>query len=84
MTSPPLPQNSKLTVWGLVEAGAMLACLATLTGFLGRFWWIFELTSHFRPQLAAALAALAALWTLKRRWRWRGFAAWGRWSTPCR
>ncbi len=47
----------------------VLACLATVTGFLGRLWWLFELTSHFRLHLAFALGALAILWAIKRRWR---------------
>ena len=28
---------------------------ATVTGFLGRYWWAFDLTAHFRPQLYLAL-----------------------------
>ncbi len=47
----------------------VLACLATVTGFLGQLWWVFELTSHFRMHLALVLGALAAIWVLKRRWR---------------
>ena len=47
----------------------MLACLATATGFCGRLWWVFELTSHFRLHLALLLGALAVVWMGKRRWR---------------
>ncbi len=47
----------------------MLACLATLTGFLGRLWWVFELTCHFRLHLAVALGAMAIVWAVKRSWR---------------
>lgn len=47
----------------------MLACLATVTGFLGRLWWVFELTSHFRLHLVLVLGALATIWAVKRRWR---------------
>ncbi len=46
-----------------------MACLATLTGFLGRRWWVFELTSHFRLHLTLLLGALALVWAGKRRWR---------------
>ena len=35
-----------------------IACLCTLTGFLGSFWWAFDLTSHFRVQYAVALHQL--------------------------
>jgi endonuclease/exonuclease/phosphatase (EEP) superfamily protein YafD len=69
MTPPPPTRSSCLTVWGLLEVGAVLACLATVTGFLGRRWWVFELTSHFRLHLALALGVLTVVWSLKRRWR---------------
>ncbi len=69
MTPQTPPPSARLTLWGLLEVGTVLAFLATVTGFLGRLWWIFELTSHFRLHLALALGALAAIWALKRRWR---------------
>ena len=69
MTPQPAPRSASLTVWGLLEVGAVLACLATATGFLGPLWWIFELTSHFRLHLVLLLVALAVVWALKRRWR---------------
>jgi endonuclease/exonuclease/phosphatase (EEP) superfamily protein YafD len=55
-------------------AGALLG-VATITGFLARLGWLFELTSHFRLHLAVALGALAAIWALKRRWRWAAVCA---------
>ena len=63
------PQRPTLSLWGLLEVTGLAFCLATFTGFLGRLWWIFELTSHFRPHLAFVLAALAVVWSVKRRWR---------------
>lgn len=63
------PRRRALSWWGLLEAGSLLVCLGTITGFLARRWWIFELTSHFRPHLAVALTALAAIWATRRRWR---------------
>jgi endonuclease/exonuclease/phosphatase (EEP) superfamily protein YafD len=69
MTPQSLPPSARLTVWGLLEIVAVLVCLATVTGFLGRRWWIFELTSHFRLHLAVALGALTTIWAMKRRWR---------------
>jgi endonuclease/exonuclease/phosphatase (EEP) superfamily protein YafD len=58
-----------MTIWGLMEVGGALLCSVTVTGFLARFWWVFELTSHFRVQLAVALVALVVVWAMKRRWR---------------
>jgi endonuclease/exonuclease/phosphatase (EEP) superfamily protein YafD len=69
MTPPQPTRSSRLTVWGLLEVGAVLACLATVTGFLGRLWWVFELASHFRVQLTLLLGVLAVVWAIKRRWR---------------
>ena len=69
MTPPPPQRSARLTIWGLLEVGAVLACLATLTGFLGRLWWVFELTCHFRLHLAVALGAMAIVWAVKRSWR---------------
>lgn len=75
MTPPPPADRPNFSVWGLLEVGAGLACLATVTGFLGRLWWIFELTSHFRLHLALGLGMLAVVWTVKRRWRMTAICA---------
>jgi len=69
MKPQPLMRRSSFSLWGLLEVAAVIGCLATVTGFLGRCWWIFELTCHFRLHLAGALGALAVLWAMKRRWR---------------
>ena len=58
-----------MSIWGLMEAGGIFLCAATLAGFLARLWWCFELTTHFRWHLAVGLAGLAAVWAIKRRWR---------------
>lgn len=66
---PPIP---RLTGLGLLTAAGTLACIATLAGFAGRFWWGFELASHFRVQYAVALG-LGALTILA--WRCTRWAA---------
>lgn len=64
-----MPQTRSVSFTGLLTAAGFLAGLASLTAFLGSFWWIFELTSHFRVQYALALVIFAiALWWL-RQWR---------------
>ena len=75
MTPQPPTRSSSLSVWGLLEVGSVLACLATVTGFLGRLWWMFELTSHFRFHLAVLLGALVVVWAIKRRWRMTAICA---------
>ena len=66
------------SVWKSVERVAFavtlvagVSCaLASVLGFLGSWWWRFDLLAHFRVQylwgLVLAVGALAAL----RRWRW--------------
>jgi endonuclease/exonuclease/phosphatase (EEP) superfamily protein YafD len=66
-------------VWGLLTAAGAVVCAATLLGFGGRFWWVFDLFSHFRVQYFLLLV-LAALLTLPwKRFRFTlvfaGFAA---------
>jgi endonuclease/exonuclease/phosphatase (EEP) superfamily protein YafD len=56
-----------LRPWGLLTAGGVLACLATLFGFLGRFSWFLDLFSHFRVQYLAGLGVLGLLLLLGRR-----------------
>ena len=53
-----------LSLTGLVEAAGALVCLFTLTGFFGRWSWVFEITSHFRAQYALLLVGfgLLAVW----------------------
>jgi endonuclease/exonuclease/phosphatase (EEP) superfamily protein YafD len=63
-TSVPQPSVS----WsGLVESAGLFGVLATLTGFLAPLHWTFELTSHFRVQLAVAVSVLALISALARR-----------------
>jgi len=49
-----------------VMAGAGLA-VATLLGFLGRFFWVFDLFSHFRVQLFQAALVLIGIAIWKRK-----------------
>jgi len=58
-----------LRPWGLLTAAGAVACLATLLGFLGRFWWFLDLFSHFRVQYLLGLGVLGILLLIGRRWR---------------
>src|SRR5262247_856589 len=55
-----------LRLAGLYEAVLYLATTATFvftfTGFLGRQWWVFDLTSHFRAQYVVLCALLGVIW----------------------
>lgn len=50
---------------GLIAMG-MLALAASLMGFAGRYYWLFELASHFRVQYFLSLALIAGV-LLRRR-----------------
>ena len=53
----------------------VLTCLVTLIGLLGRFWWGFELVTHFRVQYVVVLVCCALLLLAGRRRGWAaGFA----------
>jgi len=53
----------------LLTAAGAVACLATLLGFLGRFWWFLDLFSHFRVQYLVGLGFLGILLLVGRRRR---------------
>jgi endonuclease/exonuclease/phosphatase (EEP) superfamily protein YafD len=59
----------KFNPWNPVLAAGALACLGTITGFLGRLWWGFDLTAHFRLQYAVGLTLLALALLAARRWK---------------
>jgi endonuclease/exonuclease/phosphatase (EEP) superfamily protein YafD len=70
------PTRSRLN-WldRIVMAGVIAAVIAMLLGELGRFYWLFELGSHFVAQYLFGFAATAAYFLLRRRWRWLVLAA---------
>jgi len=70
-----MPLTSRIKFMGLVATAGVLACIASLVGFLGRHWWGFELASHFRVQYALALALAASVFAIRRRWVWAAIFA---------
>ncbi|MFC1461794.1 endonuclease/exonuclease/phosphatase family protein [Verrucomicrobiota bacterium] len=55
--------------WGLLTAAGVVACSATLFGFLGRFSWFLDLFSHFRVQYLLGLCILGFVFLAARRRR---------------
>lgn len=53
--------------WGLLTAAGVVACCATVAGFLGRFFWAFDLFTHFRVQYAGGLLFLCIVLLAGRR-----------------
>ena len=48
-------------IWWLVRVPLLLAVVATVVGFTGRWWWLSELVGLWRPHLAVLLIPLAGL-----------------------
>jgi len=46
--------------------------MLTIVGFMGQFWWIFDLASHFRPQYFIALVILVVFFAKAKRWKSTG------------
>ncbi|HET9528836.1 MAG TPA: endonuclease/exonuclease/phosphatase family protein [Blastocatellia bacterium] len=56
-------------LWGLLAAAGVLIFSATLAGFAGRFWWVFDLFSHFRVQYLFLISVVILLLLLGKKWR---------------
>ncbi len=65
-----MPDILKLRIglWGLLTACGATATAATVFGFLGGYWWFFDLFSHFRVQYFIGLALLAVILLFSRRY----------------
>ena len=55
--------------WGLLTAAGIVASVATVLGFLGRFSWLLDLFSHFRVQYMLGLLVLGVVLFIGRRSR---------------
>ncbi|MGB5065726.1 MAG: endonuclease/exonuclease/phosphatase family protein [Candidatus Competibacter sp.] len=65
-----MPTTGRITLAGLLTASGTLICAASLIGFGGQLWWVFELASHFRLQYALALSLCLPPLLYGRRYRW--------------
>ncbi len=57
---------------GLAKRGKILfyaSCICTVTGFLGRYFMVFELTSHFRVQYFLILLISAIVYGCRKKWK---------------
>jgi endonuclease/exonuclease/phosphatase (EEP) superfamily protein YafD len=62
--------RSRITRSGLLTAAGTLAGFATVVGFAGQWWWVFDLASHFRVQYALALSLGSLVMLAWRQPRW--------------
>lgn len=61
--------SSRGPLAGLARVCTWPVAAATALGFLGGWWWVFDLASHFRPHYALAAALGLALAAAARAWR---------------
>ena len=64
----------KLKIWLIIFIATVSVCLLSLMGFGGHFWWIFDLTSHFRVQYCVILTTFALLFLVGRKYWQTAFA----------
>ncbi len=62
--------TDRISLAGLLTVSGALICAASLIGFGGQIWWVFELASHFRLQYALALGLCLPPLLYWRRYRW--------------
>jgi len=46
--------------------------ILTIFGFLGQYWWVFDLVSHFRPQYFIVLVVLVVFFVKEKKWKSMG------------
>jgi len=64
----------KLKIWWVIFILTVVVCFLTITGFGGRLWWIFDITSHFRVQYFVVLTIFTSLFLMGRKYWQTTFA----------
>ena len=64
--------HKRVTWLGSCTSAGAVVCAATMLGFAGRFWWVFDLFSHFRVQYLLSLLLVIAFTLLNKRFRISG------------
>ena len=60
--------GSNVSIWGLLTAAGAIVGVSSAIGFLGPFWWFFDLFSHFRVQYSVILFLVVAGLLFGRQW----------------
>ncbi len=58
-----------ISIAGLVDVLLFVACVFTVTGFLGKFGWLLDLTSNFRVQYAVIQLLCLVFLLVTKRWK---------------
>ena len=64
--TPPQAPPRSITLIGLADVTLYLIAAASVGAFAGRWWWLLDLTSHFRLQYFALALFLGALYGIRR------------------
>lgn len=59
----------RLQPTNLLTVAGTFVCISTLIGFLGRYFWAFDLFSHFRVQYAISLTLLGIILLIVKRYK---------------
>lgn len=59
----------RISLGGLLVACGAWAVVASIAGFLGAWWWVFDNASHFRVQYVLALAPALVICLVRKAWR---------------
>jgi endonuclease/exonuclease/phosphatase (EEP) superfamily protein YafD len=60
---------TSVTFCGLVTAAGVAVVGGTVAGLLGRFWWLFDLFSHFQIQYLISMSVIVAVLAVTRRFK---------------
>jgi endonuclease/exonuclease/phosphatase (EEP) superfamily protein YafD len=59
----------RIRQWDLITACGAILATASLLAVFGKFWWLFDLFSHFRVQYFLGLSAVALVLIFRRRYK---------------
>ena len=69
MSNEPGFLRKAISIRGLIEVVFFGSCILTIAGFLGKFGWLLDLTSHFRVQYSIIQLLCVVFLLIKKRWR---------------
>lgn len=69
MSNEPGFLSKTISIRGLIETAFFGSCILTIAGFLGKFGWLLDLTSHFRVQYSIIQLLCVVFLLIKKRWK---------------
>jgi len=59
----------RFDAWRVLTALSLCACLVIVVSLLARYWWVFELATHFQAQYAGALTFATIAFLAGQKWK---------------